>query len=109
MKDFNVLPSDDEYCVQVQIHVYIRCEATSEVRIEDTYALMCPDEETPSLFIWREGNYSCDCNRELFFRRLGGEEEGDPDCGDERYSVCIVNPFNNEVLYREFDLDPVVG
>jgi hypothetical protein len=44
-------------------------------------------------FLWADGNYACDCNRELLFARAGGDP--DPDwwserqapCGEGRYSV----------------------
>lgn len=44
-----------------------------------------------SMFIWTEGNFSCDCNRYLFFERAGGNP-ADPDetedrCGDDAYTV----------------------
>lgn len=35
-------------------------------------------------FMWEDGNWSCDCNRELFF--LGTPME-DTTCGDERFKV----------------------
>lgn len=42
-------------------------------------------------FIWTEGNYSCDCNREIFFHRAQGLEIDvmTPRCGDGRYRVKI--------------------
>lgn len=40
-------------------------------------------EIEPYLFNWQEGNYSCDCNRGLFF---DGNEHP---CGDGRYLVKI--------------------
>lgn len=41
-------------------------------------------------YIWSEGNFACDCNRSLFFKRAGGEEDPESDdCGDGRYSVFI--------------------
>ena len=46
-------------------------------------------------FLWEEGNYSCDCNRHLFFERAAGREPEDgecPPCGEELYSVEFVPP-----------------
>ncbi len=45
-------------------------------------------------FMWTEGNYSCDCNRALYFARANGSDdelaEGQ-DCGDnEAYSIPFV-------------------
>ncbi len=28
-------------------------------------------------YAWSEGNYSCDCNRNIYFDRVGGEERKD--------------------------------
>lgn len=40
-------------------------------------------------FIWTEGNYACDCNRALFFKRAIGESTDDDEtpCGDSRYEI----------------------
>lgn len=40
-------------------------------------------------FMWFEGNYSCDCNRALFFARAGGDDdmEADIPCGETRFAV----------------------
>lgn len=40
---------------------------------------------------WFEGNYSCDCNRALFFARAGGEDDPEIGCGEGAYSVRLVN------------------
>jgi hypothetical protein len=53
-------------------------------------------------YIWDEGNYSCDCNRALFFARAKGEE--DPEnrpCGEEAYSVWITSADDGRELYRD--------
>jgi len=42
------------------------------------------------LFNWQEGNMSCDCNRELKFRRLRGEPDGERPCSEGRYAVMII-------------------
>lgn len=57
-----------------------------------------------SPYIWAEGNYSCDCNRRLFFERAAGN---DPDprsgaCTDGRFVVLsITRRETGEVLYEE--------
>jgi hypothetical protein len=56
-------------------------------------------------FIWTEGNYSCDCNRSLFFAR--GRLEDDPKsppCGSDRYFVKIVDEGDGTVLLDESPL-----
>jgi hypothetical protein len=43
-----------------------------------------PDDA--SEFMWTEGNYSCDCNRSLFFAWAANEADPEPaDCGGTRY------------------------
>lgn len=47
-------------------------------------------------FIWRDGNWSCDCNRAVFF--------GHPDCecGDDRYVVeKIVRVSDGVTVYAD--------
>lgn len=41
-------------------------------RYEDNDASPDPDVLE---FVWREGNFGCDCNRALFFARAGGESD----------------------------------
>lgn len=47
------------------------------------------DDEDVFTFMWTEGNYGCDCNRELFFGYAGGEKRdlGTELCGSERYTA----------------------
>jgi hypothetical protein len=49
------------------------------------------DDEGHFTFMWTDGNYGCDCNRELFFKRAGGEQGkvdlDDERCGSERYAA----------------------
>ena len=60
---------------------------TGEARIYE-------DEYPYSEFIWNEGNYSCDCNRGLFFARAGGREPGlhefTCNVGPNRFTVEII-------------------
>lgn len=66
-----------------------------------------PEAEFASLaFLFRDGNYSCDCNRELFFRRALGEDVGwdEVECGESRYrAIRLVVPGVGETD----DLDEV--
>lgn len=44
--------------------------------------------ETHIEFMWSEGNYSCDCNRSLYFHRvLGLPEPEEVRCGHRLYQV----------------------
>jgi hypothetical protein len=52
-------------------------------------------------FLWGEGNYSCDCNRNIFFNIATGRT-GDRACGDDRFTVeKIVERGTDRVLYSE--------
>lgn len=60
------------------------------------------EDDLLALYQWEEGNYSCDCNRILFFARaLGFPDIFDAPCGDEKYKVRLTD-VNGEVLYSEF-------
>jgi hypothetical protein len=57
---------------------------TGETRIYE-------DEYEYSEFMWTEGNYSCDCNRHLFFERaIGNEPEEDMPCGNTLYKAIYL-------------------
>lgn len=89
----------------IWVDVQIRRNATGEVRTQREWQTYDPAEEgdTPSDYIWSEGNYGCDCNRHLFFHRAAGvEPEEDCPCGDEEYSLNVINPKDGSVMYEEF-------
>lgn len=78
--------------------VHIRNNETGEVRhyrSDDVLTYAYPESREPDqLWIWKEGNYSCDCNRALYFCRAADEAEIDVPCdvdGKPRaYSVTHV-------------------
>lgn len=55
-------------------------------------------------FQWMDNNYSCDCNRHLFFLRANGPgpaedpywNDAERECGDTKYSVLYVELPNGE-------------
>lgn len=51
-------------------------------------------------YLWSEGNYSCDCNRGMFFAHAAGEQDPNRSCGDERYKVKIVGN-DGTLLYED--------
>ncbi len=98
----------------IPIIAHIRLNATGEVR--QFWAEVLSEGESygktgdakidssPNPFIWEEGNYSCDCNRRIFFEDAGDEEERDFDeypCGEESFSVNLEWPAGI-IFYREF-------
>jgi hypothetical protein len=40
-------------------------------------------ESLDTTYIWREGNYACDCNRALFIQRQCDPEFPDMECGNQ--------------------------
>jgi hypothetical protein len=54
-------------------------------------------------FIWSDGNYSCDCNRAIFFHEARKEDSSDRECGDSAFSVRILHPVSSAVLYEDAD------
>lgn len=60
----------------------------------------CEDEG--SIYIWSEGNYSCDCNRHLFFEKSMGVDLGpEMDCSEGAYRVRLVR--GGVVVYDEWE------
>ena len=60
------------------------------------------------LFQWTDGNFGCDCNRELFFRRLGDEdfdEEAVECLPSGRYTVIDVTMPDGEVIPVDSEVD----
>jgi len=58
------------------------------------------DDVDAQLYLWEEGNYSCDCNRDLFFNDVTDNEA---ECGNTRYSVRLIDADSGEMLYDEWD------
>lgn len=92
----------------------IRCNATGEVREHTWPEYEEERDEDPAtlregiLFQWTEGNFGCDCNRELFFRDAG-DEDYDPDAVEclpsGRYTVIDVTLPDGEVLPVDTEAD----
>jgi len=82
----------------------IRKNETGEIQESEEYLHLLEGDSSPRTFIWEDGNYGCDCNRELFFERAKGNGNFDQEeCSEGRFSVNLVNPRNGEVFYREFE------
>lgn len=65
--------------------IHLRKNASGEVRIvKDGSSFPYENHD----YMWTEGNYSCDCNRHLFFERaVGREPDEDVPCGDSLYTA----------------------
>jgi hypothetical protein len=98
-------PHDSEDVYEVAIK--IRQVASGEIVSYLDYLYWDADNDIPHTFIWEEGNYSCDCNRSLFFHRNKGLKDDqfeESECGDEDYEVEITNPKTGEVIYSDLGL-----
>ena len=76
--------------------ISIRRNADGVVRRYDDRWYYCSE------YMWSAGNFSCDCNRELFFERAAGNEIDDEQCSEGRFSVRIEDK-GGVILYDEFD------
>lgn len=86
--------------------VEIQRVADGEVRVEEDHHGLLNEDGSLASFIWSDGNYSCDCNRYLFFCWAADEEEMDFEdiqCSDGLYRVNIYNPVDGVCHYREFE------
>ncbi len=89
--------------VGLKIIVTIRKNETGETVVRDDWLLYSPalDGDRVSTFIWEEGNYACDCNRELFFENEHGRDFDCTRCTDGRFSVSLANKMGGRVFYSE--------
>lgn len=91
-------------CRWVKVVARIRDNFTGEVRNYQTNESLNDGEAFPSVFNWSDNNYSCDCNRALFFGYAAGKthEETERPCGNGRYAVQLQNPVTGYIYYDEF-------
>lgn len=90
--------------VWVATTVEIRDNKTGFVRELPFDDILSIGDEEPSDFIWVNGNYSCDCNRRIFFDQAsGGDGNFESACGQGAYSVRVRNKKNGDVFYDEFE------
>lgn len=94
----------------VKVDAVIRENATGIVRVFETSEILCDGEVEPNPVNWTEGNFSCDCNRILFFGYAAGETFGETEshdgcAGEGAYSVRLRNPKTGRVYYSEFEPD----
>lgn len=106
LSDFEVVtkPPPHNKATWVRIVAKIRHNPTGEVRDYPTEGIWDGDDDQTTRYIWEDGNFSCDCNRSLFF--YSHAEDMEADCGDDLFSVNLVNPRTGEVFYREFEDAP---
>lgn len=81
--------------------VYIRQVSTGEVRVHRSHEIVIDGHWSP--FIWEDGNYSCDCNRSLFFNNIGFlDMSTDVKCTENLFRIDkIIHILTGEVIYEE--------
>ncbi len=84
----------------VDIISRIRNNRTGKIINHECYMEIEPGDDFPNPYIWADGNYSCDCNRRIFFNKKYKSNGG---CSRGKYSVNLLNKFNNYIFYQEFD------
>jgi hypothetical protein len=83
----------------------IKNNSTGEIREYETHEILEDGDELPSVFNWKENNFSCDCNRRIFFKRAKNEEDEDHldiPCSYGLFSVNLKNKLNRYKYYSEF-------
>ncbi len=90
--------------VDVQLHITLKCMILPNKPIVTYTEWQLASYGYWSEYLWEDGNWSCDCNRQISFESNGGEEiEDDIGCGEEAYRVVVRNAKTMEVIYKEFD------
>ena len=85
-------------CIWVECIAEIRNNDTGEIREYETHEILEIGDEHPSVFNWEENNYSCDCNRFLFFKYaknidVSDEEFNNLECTNGNFSVNLKKLF----------------
>jgi len=82
--------------------VAIRRTRDGLVRFYPTWEPIWAGGEPWSDYQWREGNYSCDCNRGPMFAQAGGEKYGDFFCSEEAYFIeKITDERDGSTLWKQ--------
>jgi hypothetical protein len=94
-------------CIWVGCIAEIRKNDTGEIREYEIEQILKIGEKHPSVFNWEENNYSCDCNRLLFFKyakniEVSDEEFDNLECTNGKFSVNLKNKKDGKVYYREY-------
>lgn len=73
--------------------VVIRNNATGETRVHAEDSEWQEEKGYSTRFSWTEGNFCCDCNRELVFEWAAGNHDTDDmdgPCGHERFTIPYI-------------------
>ena len=73
-------------------------------KTEPEYGEWEDNEDGHTEFLWSDGNYACDCNRQLFWNRIAAEpDESLKLCSQHLYSVKLTDKDGN-ILYSDYDV-----
>lgn len=84
--------------IQVEVIAEILDLQTNKVVEYTTEGYMQEEDEHPGIYNWEEGNFSCDCNRGLFYTN----HEVDCNENENRFKVNLKNVIDNKYFYKEF-------
>jgi hypothetical protein len=93
----------DEY-KDINLVVYIRENETGLVRIVKYKGSWNLTDNKFCDYIWSEGIFSCNCNREAMFNDYY-DPDPEVECGYGRYSINIWSDYAHVELYREYEDD----
>lgn len=82
----------------MKIEATLHCVSINETRVIDVTHLFRDCEPEAVQFIWTEGNYSCDCNRQLVFVWSKGIIVDDVACGDTEYDLVELTIDGESIL-----------
>ena len=75
---------------------HIKDTQTGKIVDKDTMVWVWPDEDKYDPYMWEEGNYSCDCNRGIFW----GLDYSASKCDIGRFLVNL--EVDGEIIYSEY-------
>jgi len=104
--EWNIIEYNDKKdLIIVECYAKIKNNLTNEIRIYKTKeCFFYEEDELPSVFNWQENNYSCDCNRHIFWLRANNEyNDEDFECSEGKFSVNLYNSKNDKCYYKEFE------
>jgi len=91
----------------MDVNVTIKITRTTDGSSVEFKHSLYQTDDYDGIYLWRDGNYSCDCNRYLFFERAKGTSEEEIDandsgrCSGTLYRVDWIKDEAGNVLFEE--------
>lgn len=109
LRDFERVyePPPHDKVIWVRVIAYIRHNPTGEIRSGEDTMIWNEDGDCPETYNYEMGNFSCDCNRRIFYERFSGKavDFENNECGKGEFSVRLVNPKTGDIFYDELGED----